>query len=487
MRSGPKKKGRLGWIIAAVVLSVILVVMVGVFALNRWEITVSLNGPKELTLEYGESYTESGASATFHGSWLFPKGWPVEVTASGEVDPDHVGTYTVRYNAQNRLLRAEASRTVTIQDTKAPEITLVEQENHYTEIGQEYEEDGFSATDNYDGDLTNQVVREIKGNQVIYTVTDSSGNQAQVTRTIRYNDPVPPVLELKGEDTVDMVEGTEFEEPGYTATDNVDGDLTGVVAVEGDLDVNTPGTYTLTYTVKDSFGNIQQAKRTVVVRRGNPRPITIPDNVTPNGKVIYLTFDDGPCGNTQRLLDILAKYNVKATFFVTGNGDRSLLKAIVDGGHSIGIHTMTHRYEKVYASDQAFLDDLYGMQDIIYEATGVRTTLMRFPGGSSNTISRKYSEGIMTRLTKTVQERGFQYFDWNVSSGDADGAKTYDEVYYNVIDGCKNKQVSIVLQHDLWGFSVDAVEYILQWGLANGYTFQALTSDSPGMHHSINN
>jgi hypothetical protein len=93
----------------------------------------------------------------------------------------------------------------------------------------------------------------------------------------------------------------------------------------------------------------------------------------------------------------------------------------------------------------------------------------------------------MTRLTKAVRDQGFQYFDWNVSSGDAGGAKTADDVYYNVINGVSNRRVSIVLQHDIQGFSVDAVERIIIWGLQNGYSFQALTPNSPTCHHEVKN
>ena len=113
--------------------------------------------------------------------------------------------------------------------------------------------------------------------------------------------------------------------------------------------------------------------------------------------------------------------------------------------------------------------------------------LLRFPGGSSNTISKDYSKGIMTRLAAAVTERGFTYFDWNVDSNDAGGAKTADEVFNNVIKGVKNKQNSVVLQHDMKSYSVDAVEKIIVWGLKNGYTFLPLDANSPTCHHGINN
>ena len=155
-------------------------------------------------------------------------------------------------------------------------------------------------------------------------------------------------------------------------------------------------------------------------------------------------------------------------------------------GHSIGIHTMTHDYNAIYSSEEAFFKDLYGMQDIIYRETGIKTTLMRFPGGGSNLVS-DFNEGIMTRLSKAVQDSGFQYFDWNVDSNDAGGARRRETVAGNVIDGIQKQPVSVVLQHDIHGFSVAAVEDIILWGLEQGYQFLPLTPSSPTMHHTVLN
>ena len=207
-----------------------------------------------------------------------------------------------------------------------------------------------------------------------------------------------------------------------------------------------------------------------------------------------LDAGDGPRAHTQRLLDILEQYNAKATFFVvnTQYKMKTLLPAIVNAGHGIGMHSVSHEYSEIYASEEAFFKDLYAMQKIIKDATGVTTTMMRFPGGSSNNISKQYNVGIMTRLTKAVTDQGFQYYDWNVSSGDAGGvsgskAEKTAQVVSNVIKGISGKQYAIVLQHDIQDFSVDAVEQILVWGLNNGYTFQALTPSSPTCHHKVNN
>ena len=203
--------------------------------------------------------------------------------------------------------------------------------------------------------------------------------------------------------------------------------------------------------------------------------------------MIALTFDDGPGEYTSKLLDILSKYNVKATFFTVGSGHPDLLKAEADAGHSIGIHSATHDYSKIYASEDAFFADLRKQQDTIENATGIRTTLVRFPGGSSNTVSKSYCSGIMTKLTKDLTDMGYQYFDWNVTSGDAGETTSTSVVVQNVISGIQQHDVSIVLQHDIKGFSVNAVEQIIQWGLAHGYTFLPLTAESPTAHHGVNN
>ena len=305
----------------------------------------------------------------------------------------------------------------------------------------------------------------------------------EITRTVHVVDTRPPVLTLVGGQQLTVPMGTVFEDPGFTAVDNNSTDLTARVQRTGEVNHMKAGVYIVTYTVTDDKGRTTTVQRTVTVE-----PAKQPETVQPDGKVIYLTFDDGPSVHTEELLAVLAKYNVKATFFVIGNNaNAQRLQAIVAGGHSIAIHTMTHDFAEIYASEAAFLKDLYDTQALIYAHTGVRTTLMRFPGGTSNTVSRNHCKGIMTQLVQTVTDLGFQYFDWNVDSKDAGGAKTADEVYRNVTNGVDGLKIAYVLQHDTKGFSVDAVERIIQWCLENGYTFLPLTPESPAFHHKPNN
>ncbi len=214
------------------------------------------------------------------------------------------------------------------------------------------------------------------------------------------------------------------------------------------------------------------------------------DDMPPSSeKVIYLTFDDGPSIYTRQLLRVLDRYNAKATFFLvdTPSCTEDLLQTMVARGHSIGIHSLSHDFEVIYSSDGAFLEDMYAMQALIQEKTGESTMLLRFPGGSSNTVSRRYSKGIMSRLVDRVEADGFQYFDWNVDSGDAAGCRDTEKIYRNVISGIRGKDSAVVLQHDVYSCSVRAVERILIWGRENGYSFRALDAQSPVCHHRVQN
>lgn len=475
------------WILGIFAVLVLLLgtAVVLVLAVNQYTFTIALNGEPEMMVEYGQPYQEPGALAKLHGSLFWKEGvFPedVQLHITGEVNAEKPGKYILTYSSDYHGMHAQEQRIVRVVDLECPVITLTPDPEGTLLPGTTYYEAGFQAVDNCDGDITDRVVRTEEYGRVLYAVTDSSGNPAYAEREIPYYDPLPPEITLEGGAELVITTGSFSWEPGYSAMDNVDGDLTELVEVEGEVDWLKPGTYSVDYTVSDAFENKTTVTRTVEVT-AKPRPQT----VWPNGKVIYLTFDDGPGPYTEQLLKVLDKYGVKATFFVTDSGYDSVMKKIVDKGHSIGIHTVSHNYEEIYSSPEAYFTDLFRMQDIIYENTGVRTTLMRFPGGSSNTVSRNQYEGLMTVLTEAVQDAGFQYFDWNVDSNDAGGAKKTKTVVDNVKDGVSQFRVAVVLQHDIHDYSVEAVEDIIVWGLNNGYSFQPLTENSPGVHHSVFN
>lgn len=482
-RRPQRKKGKKT---AGILLAVFLLLMLGLgwFAYaNEFTLNLILEGEQEFLLEYGDAYQEPGAKAVLSGKWLLKSGLALEnvqVQTQTDLREDTLGKYTVDYSAEVYGLALSAQRTVRVVDRIGPVITLLE--TGATVLpGQRYVEEGFVAVDNHDGNLTDKVHSVEKRGVVTYTVMDSSGNPTSVTRKITYLDPKAPELLLEGGEYITITCGTIYSEPGYSAKDNVDGEMTEEVAIEGEVVWYVPGTYEVVYTVADAFGNVTQKVRTVDVQ-AVPRP----EVIYPNQRTIYLTFDDGPGPHTMELLDLLKHYGVKATFFVTNSGSNGELWRMYKEGHSIGIHTMTHDYNSIYASEEAFFTDLQGMQSIIYRETGIRTTLMRFPGGGSNLVS-SFNKGIMSTLTQAVQDAGFQYFDWNVDSNDAGGALKKETVVENVIEGVQKQRHSIVLQHDIHEFSVEAVEDIILWGMENGYQFLPLTANSPTMQHDVLN
>lgn len=163
-------------------------------------------------------------------------------------------------------------------------------------------------------------------------------------------------------------------------------------------------------------------------------------------KVVYLTFDDGPSDNTEKLLDILQQYRIKATFFTVGkDGYDDVYRRIVGDGHTLGMHSYSHDYSKVYSSVEAFSRDFEKIYNHIERITGVSPTLYRFPGGSSNTVSNVPME----KFIKYLNDRNITYYDWNALSGDAEGKEfPADEMIDRVLKGVDKYDVSVVLLHD---------------------------------------
>lgn len=287
-------------------------------------------------------------------------------------------------------------------------------------------------------------------------------------------DLMRPVITLEGERFMTLAAGEPYVEPGFTATDNFDGDVTDQVVVHGTVRPN--GRTYLEYEVTDSNGNTRVVKRRIDVEIGEDQ------------KVIYLTFDDGPNQYTERLLDVLDKYNAKATFFVIGGNDKyyDLIGDAYDRGHTIAVHSFSHDYSQIYESTDAFFEDLEKIEHLVGEQTGVRPTILRFPGGTSNKVSDGAQEGIMSELVSMLPEYGYTHCDWNVSSGDGAANKDEETIVNAVIAGIQKlgkNEAAVVLMHDSKKTSVDAVDDILEWGLENGYVFLPLIDESPMPQH----
>lgn len=197
---------------------------------------------------------------------------------------------------------------------------------------------------------------------------------------------------------------------------------------------------------------------------------------TGDKKMAYLTFDDGPSALTPQVLAILEEYNIKATFFVVTHNNTylDLLPEIAAAGHTIGVHSDTHDYKKIYASVDAFLDDFYVAYQIVLERTCVAPTIFRFPGGSINSYNLGCYEDIIAEMLR----RGFRFYDWNVSTQDAKNGITPGAVYDNALDGINryNPTRAVVLAHDstYMNSTVEALPRLIETLQERGYEFDRL-------------
>lgn len=201
-------------------------------------------------------------------------------------------------------------------------------------------------------------------------------------------------------------------------------------------------------------------------------------------KYAYLTFDDGPSENTIKILDFLKANHIQATFFVLGKENQdAVYKRIVEEGHTLAVHSNTHDYSTIYLSVANFMDDITTLAHQLESITGVKPSIMRFPGGSNNTIGARYGgKNIMDQIIPAVTEAGYTYFDWNVDSSDATKNKQDKEIIVSsVLEGAKGKDEAVILMHDAAPktTTMEALPEIVEGLRKQGFAFKAITSETP--------
>lgn len=193
-------------------------------------------------------------------------------------------------------------------------------------------------------------------------------------------------------------------------------------------------------------------------------------------KICYLTFDDGPSNHTEKILDILAEYDAKATFFIIGEELREerkpIINRIIKEGHAIGLHSNVHDFDKLYCSVENCVNDFLKEQQILKEEYEVNTNIFRFPGGSAC----QYMNGQRKKYIQAMQEAGFRCYDWNVSGEDSYGDPSVWSIQNNVLSHFSDYTMPIVLLHDanVAKVTVDALPGILEKIQAEGYVFKTL-------------
>lgn len=425
------------------------------------------------TIDVNTEYKEPGFTASF----LF-NNYSKDVYIETDLNTNSPGKYKIKYNYLFKKMNISTTRYIKVVDREKPKLIIDEVKENYVRVCPDGSINNikYRAIDNYDGDITNKVKVYKNDNTIIFTITDSNKNTNYTIKKIIKDDIVPPIIELNG-GNITLLKGDNYIDPGVKVSDDCDKNISNKVIINSNVDTSKEGDYQINYITYDENNNKSIVKRKVEVI-DKPRPGTI-----------FLTFDDGPSEETTgKILDILKEENVKATFFVTSFGPDNLIKREFDEGHTVALHTSSHDYGYIYKSEKNYFKDLEKVQNRVYKITGYKSMIIRFPGGSSNTISARYKRGIMTNLTKQVHEKGYKYYDWNAMSGDAEpGTHNSKEMYNNFMRQVSKDKVNYVLLHDIKPYTRDSLKDIIVECKKRGYTFSKITESTPELHHGVNN
>ena len=227
----------------------------------------------------------------------------------------------------------------------------------------------------------------------------------------------------------------------------------------------------------------EQLANNDVAQAKEKKELTTPEPVK---KRVYLTFDDGPGAETKKILDVLKKENVKATFFVTGKEDefaKKLYKRIVKEGHTLGMHSYSHIYDSIYESKEAFTKDLEQIYEYLYQITGERPTFYRFPGGSST----ESTQIPIQTFIQVLQEKHFTYMDWNVISPDIGNPSiTKEQMISSIMENVNQFDTSVVLLYDSEErpLTAKALPILIQTLKQENYELLPMDSNTPLVQHN---
>ncbi len=419
------------------------------------------------TVEIGESF-----DAKKNLKYVF-LGDVNRVKIKGTVNTKKLGEYTITYTYKKKQTEAR----IQVVDTKAPELKLKKVTTDT--VGDVKDKDFIQSCK--DGSKVKTELRIRKESKdageykVTVTATDAVGNTTSETTTlVRKEDHTKPKIgKLK---KISIVAGDEFALDDVSVSDDLD-PKPSIKIDDSKVDYTTTGSYTITYTAKDRSGNTAKKKRTIDI---------IQRDVDKYDKIVYLTFDDGPSKNTKEVLKVLDQYDVKATFFVTGNHAEEDYKYMMEAykaGHTIGLHSDTHDYS-IYTSEETYFKDLHDIDKKVKNYTGEHSRVIRFPGGSSNTVSENYSYGLMDDLCDEVHKEGYEYFDWNVDSRDASGTDVPVNVLIKNSTGSDLPYINILFHDsDTKSTTAKALPKIIKHYKKKGYVFLPLTPGSYPVHH----
>lgn len=461
---------------------------------------LKLKGKATMVVEYKESFQDPGVTATIMGK-------PTKVKIHGRVNTNQIGTYELVYELKNRIgMVRKKTRTVIVKSNEAPTITLKGNEIEYVALNTTYEEPGYTAVDVENNDLSNQVITSGEvdpkrfGIYVIkYEVTDKSGNKTVTKRKVIVKDNEKPTLELKGYEAITLYTDEKYEEPGFIATDNMDHDITKKVITKNNIK-QKPGVYQVKYQVTDSSGNTVKKERQVYVikhetykdeydnldnqtkgwwsdnKLDHKRPLGgnygksleayHAYHLGENKKIIYLTFDEG--GNEtymKEIVDVLNDNHVKATFFLCQNyiaTNDTLIREMVNAGHSIGNHTHHHKSMPSLATKETFdeyVKEIKDVENIYHQVTGKEMDkIYREPKG-------EWSE----RSLKIVSDLGYSTYFWSADHYDFGEDVSKEETLNRLLK--RYHKGAIYLLHPKNKGNYEALDEFIKTMKEKGYQF----------------
>ena len=410
-------------------LLLIFIVLISLYAIIDYIYYPKITLKKgDIVINLNSKYKEPGYKATYKDEDITNN-----VFVEGSVNTKKLGVYNINYSVIEGSKIKEVTRKVYVKDLEKPTIQLYDNNDIYVCPDEEFVPSKYKAYDNLDKDITDKVKVIRKGASISYSVKDSSGNETVINKKIHYKDVEGPTISFKTSDKISLALNSKYNDD-YTVVDNCDKDNLNV-EVTGKVDVKTPGEYIVKYKSVDKYGNKTVKKKKVDVFVKGAKG------------TVYLTFDDGPREGT----------------------------------------TASHNYSYIYSSIDNYFNDLESVQDRVYKITGNKSKIIRFPGGSSNTISRRYKVGIMSELTKEVVKRGYRYYDWNILSGDAGETTDSRVVYQMVTEKLSKDRVNVVLMHDIKSYTKDALRDIIKYGKENGFIFDKIEDSSEMIVQRVNN
>ncbi len=312
-----------------ILITCIIIVLFGIFLLYNPFLTLKLMGNSTISLEVMTNYDEEGYEAKFLNNDLTK-----DVKIIPNIDVNKVGEYTITYTIKALLTTKSIERKIKIVDETKPEIILNGEKNIKLCPNHEYNEEGYNAVDNYDGDITDKVQKKIENNVIQYTVLDSSNNENKQERIITYIDDEKPNIILKSDSKIYVLKNKKYTDLGYSAIDNCDGEITDKVTVLGNVDTSKYGEYKLTYNVEDTFGNANNTTRLIsVVDYIYDSSTTYPPGNGYGGVIFGPTYIRG-------ILIINKKYTLPSTYNPGLNNEavsnlNNLKNAALNAGHNI--------------------------------------------------------------------------------------------------------------------------------------------------------